>query len=109
MKIKALKARIYINDIEEPKQLKGVNGLHLNNLADFKSTYFTDVNEDSYRILVKMWYFGITTLSTIGYGDFHPVSMAERIIILPVLLFGVAIFSIIMSEYIEIILNHKSK
>ena len=24
---------------------------------------------------VKVWYFALTTLSTIGYGDFHPISL----------------------------------
>jgi hypothetical protein len=47
--------------------------------------------------MVKVFYFAITTLSTIGYGDFHPVSVLEKVIISPILLFGVAIFSFIMS------------
>ena len=24
---------------------------------------------------VKVWYFSLTTLSTIGYGDLHPISL----------------------------------
>ena len=58
--------------------------------------------------LVKLCYFAITTLSTIGYGDLHPVSVQERVIILPILMFGVAVFSLIMSQYIEILLNMNS-
>lgn len=46
--------------------------------------------------LVKVWYFAITTLSTIGYGDFHPVSIMERVVALAILLFGVSVFSFIM-------------
>ena len=55
-----------------------------------------------------MWYYGITTLSTIGYGDFAPKAVQEKIIILFVLLFGVTIFSFIMGNFIEILMNYKS-
>jgi hypothetical protein len=49
------------------------------------------------QLMVKCFYFAITTLSTIGYGDFHPVSVLEKVAVSPILLFGVAIFSFIMS------------
>ena len=58
--------------------------------------------------LTKVWYFAITTLSTIGYGDFHPVSIKERICALLILLFGVSVFSFIMGQFIEILMNYKS-
>jgi len=60
------------------------------------------------RVLVKMWYFAITTLSTIGYGDFSPQSKEERLIAITILLFGVTMFSFIMSQFIEILLNYNS-
>ena len=46
--------------------------------------------------MVKMWYYGITTLSTIGYGDFSPKSSPEKLVISFVMMIGVAIFSYIM-------------
>jgi len=46
--------------------------------------------------LTKVLYFAITTLSTIGFGDFAPVSIQERFIASFILLFGVAVFSFIM-------------
>jgi len=55
-----------------------------------------------------MWYYGITTLSTIGYGDFGPKAVQEKIICLFVLLIGVTIFSFIMGNFIEILMNYKS-
>ena len=58
--------------------------------------------------LIKVWYFAITTLSTIGYGDFSPVSTNERLIASFILLFGVAVFSFIMGQFIEILMNYKS-
>ena len=41
-------------------------------------------------------YFTFTTLSTVGFGDYHPRSDIERIVGAVILFFGVAIFSIFM-------------
>lgn len=60
----------------------------------FYDTPGEDVTE--YDMLVRVWYFAITTLSTIGYGDYHPVSTEERMMASLILMFGVAIFSFIM-------------
>ena len=54
-----------------------------------------------------MIYFALTTLSTIGFGDFTPVSSLERSTAAFILLFGVAIFSFIMGQFIEILMNYK--
>lgn len=48
-------------------------------------------------------YFTITSLSTVGFGDYHPRSDTERAFGAFILLFGVAIFSIIMGNFIEIL------
>jgi len=55
-----------------------------------------------------MWYFGITTLSTVGYGDFAPKAIEEKLIIFFVLFFAVNIFSFIMGKFIDILVNYKS-
>ena len=69
----------------------------------------THISEDEYfDYLIKEIYFAITTLSTIGYGDFHPVSQMERSIAAFILLWGVTIFSFIMGQFIEILMNYKS-
>jgi hypothetical protein len=52
-------------------------------------------------------YFSFTTLSTVGFGDFHPRSNIERILAAVVLLVGVAVFSFIMSNFIEILMRYK--
>ena len=52
-------------------------------------------------------YFTFTTLSTVGFGDFHPRSEVERIVATFILLIGVAIFSFIMGNFIEILLGYK--
>lgn len=48
-------------------------------------------------------YFSITTLSTVGYGDLYPISSAEQIVGIIIMLGGVAFFSFIMGSFIEII------
>lgn len=57
---------------------------------------------------MKVWYFALTTLATIGYGDFSPVSTQERFVGAFVLMIGVAIFSLVMAQFIEILMNYKS-
>jgi len=53
-------------------------------------------------------YFAFTTLSTIGFGDYHPMSKIERVVASFILLIGVALFSFIMGNFIEILLSYKS-
>ena len=50
-----------------------------------------------------MTYFSFTSLSTVGLGDFNPRSDYERLIISLILMFGVAVFSYVMGNFIEII------
>lgn len=52
-------------------------------------------------------YYSFTTLSTVGFGDFHPRGNHERIIACFVLMFGVAIFSYIMGNFISILDSFK--
>lgn len=59
--------------------------------------------------MVLMLYFALTTLSTVGYGDYHPVSRPEMIYSCIVMLGGVAFFSYIMGNFIEIISNYEAK
>jgi hypothetical protein len=42
--------------------------------ANFCQMYFKDNTTTKGDKLVKIWYFGITTLSTVGYGDLYPRS-----------------------------------
>lgn len=54
-----------------------------------------------------MVYFAFTTLSTVGFGDYYPISDLERVIGAIMLLAGVAIFSYIMGNFIEILNKFK--
>lgn len=53
--------------------------------------------------MIILMYFSFTSLTTVGFGDFNPRSNVERLFISFGLLFGVAIFSYIMGQFIEII------
>ena len=50
-------------------------------------------------------YFMFTTLSTVGFGDFNPKSEIERTIMTFILLIGVACFSWIMGQFIQILIQ----
>lgn len=58
--------------------------------------------------LTVVVYFMFTTLSTVGFGDFNPKSEIERVLMTFILLIGVACFSWIMSQFIEILLKVQS-
>jgi hypothetical protein len=59
--------------------------------------------------LVVSCYYALTTLSTVGYGDYYPISNRERFAAVLVMLGGVAFFSYIMGNFIEIISNYEKK
>lgn len=52
-----------------------------------------------------MIYFSTTTLSTVGFGDYAPRSNSERIFYSFVLIFGVAIFSLMMGIFMDIVVK----
>ena len=59
--------------------------------------------------LVKILYFALTTLSTVGYGDIYPVSYIEMFIAVLIMFAGVAFFSYIMSNLMEIFQSIEAK
>ena len=66
-------------------------------------------NEDTFRKLIICWYFVLTSLSTVGYGDYVPISNIERIVSIFIIIWGVTFFSYIMGNCIEIISNYDKK
>ena len=52
---------------------------------------------------MALLYFSFTTLTTVGFGDLHPSSDAERLFMAFGMLFGVSLFSYYMGELIEMI------
>ena len=76
-----------------------INDIYINNDHD---TFFKrfDINDKPPLVcsLVMMYYF-FTTLSTVGFGDYYPVGNLERIVTIPILIFGVMVFSYIMGNF----------
>ena len=75
---------------------------------DEKFTFMNFYNLKDYdpsKRLIIVVYFAFTTLSTVGFGDFNPKHEAERILTTFILLVGVAVFSYIMGQFIEILMN----
>ena len=63
-----------------------------------------NIQDKSYKeVTIIMTYFAFTSLSTVGFGDYAPISNLERAIGAFMLLSGVAIFSYIMGNFIEMI------
>lgn len=62
-------------------------------------------DKESMHQLIVSCYFALTTLSTVGYGDYYPISNQERFVTLIIQLGGVAFFSYIMGNFIEIVAN----
>ena len=60
-----------------------------------------------YVKLIYSCYFILTTLSTVGYGDFYPVSILEKIVGSLIMFCGLTFFSILMNEFVGIILELK--
>jgi hypothetical protein len=71
--------------------------------------YFNLNDLDEFYQLTISCYYALTTLSTVGYGDFYPVSNIERVVAVIIMLLGVAFFSYIMGKFIEIIINYEKK
>jgi hypothetical protein len=51
---------------------------------------------DAYHRTVAITYYAITTLSTVGFGDFHPVGDHDRILMIIIFLVGNFLFSVIL-------------
>ena len=67
------------------------------------------INQIALSNSLKVVYFAFTSLSSVGLGDLHPKSDIERLLTAFILLFGVAIFSYIMGNLLEIFKNYAAK
>lgn len=53
--------------------------------------------------LVICCYFVMTTLTTVGYGDFSPQTNFEKIIGIIIMILGIAFFSYIMGNFTDVL------
>ena len=78
---------------EMPKDLQPPSFLTHYNLTDMPPS----------EVVIISLYYTLTSLSTIGFGDFVPQNSIERVVCSFILLFGVAIFSYIMNCLLELV------
>lgn len=67
------------------------------------------LNYGIWHRLILSCYFSLTMLSTVGYGDFYPISNNEMLYCVIVMLCGVAFFSYIMATLFDIMSTYKEK
>lgn len=63
------------------------------------SDFFTMPNPTPLQEMLRSWYFLVTTLSTVGYGDFYATNMLEKIMLIFILLIGISQFSLIVGQF----------
>lgn len=66
-------------------------------------------HKTKFETIIISWYYSMTTLTTVGYGDYYPISNTEIFVAVCYMLCGVVFFSYIMSSVIEIINNQQKK
>lgn len=59
--------------------------------------------------LLDAFYFTITTISTVGYGDLHPVSEGGKMLAMFLIVMGVGTFLGVIANTSEIILNNRER
>jgi hypothetical protein len=68
---------------------------HAHDLKDF--IHEKGIDElNAYDRTVAITYYAITTLSTVGFGDFHPVGDHDRVLMVIIFLVGNFLFSVIL-------------
>ena len=76
-------------------------------VEDSFKTYIGEELKNEY-VLATLIYYSMTTLAKIGYGDFFPLSDAEKLYTLVVLLFSLVFFSFLLDRFIDILQNSPS-
>jgi hypothetical protein len=70
--------------------------------------YYDLKDNTPFRNTIIGLYFGFTTLSTVGFGDYTPRSNFERVVGSFILILGVAIFSALTGNYISILKGYQN-
>lgn len=52
-----------------------------------------------------MTYYALTTLTTVGFGDYYPVTNNERLLIVPIFFAGLAGFSLMQGNLFALFLK----
>ena len=82
----------------EPRGIAGIANKTANTTANMNNFFYKwkiyELEKDSERFL-RVFYFAFTSLSTVGFGDYYPLSDTERFVCFFIFIFGTAIFSYI--------------
>ena len=49
--------------------------------------------------MIEVSYFALTTLTTIGFGDLHPISDSEKVLMVLGFIGGVGVFTIMIGNF----------
>lgn len=63
------------------------------------------VDMEDGELYLTSFYFTVTTIVTVGYGDITPISMGEKIICIILMIMGVVSFSFTTGSLASIIQN----
>ena len=63
------------------------------------SDFFIMQNPTPLQEMLRSWYFLVTTLSTVGYGDYYATNMLEKSMLIFILLIGISQFSLIVGQF----------
>lgn len=93
-------------DLTKPNYPTDTDFTTLDGDIDAGFIYYFQLQENTHgENAIIVTYYAFTTLSTVGFGDYHPRSDPERAVCAIILLVGVAIFSYIMGNFIEILIS----
>ncbi|EGR26984.1 hypothetical protein IMG5_203830 [Ichthyophthirius multifiliis] len=81
------------------------------NIGDGKTLSFYEkfglYNYPDSKRLIICCYFVMTTLATVGYGDFSPQTNFEKIIGIIIMILGIAFFSYIIGNFTDVLASQK--
>lgn len=75
---------------------------NLPSLGNSFESYFSTADDNIDKV-TKLLYFSMTTVAKIGYGDFFPLSDAEKIMTVIILLISMIFFSYVLEQFINIL------
>lgn len=84
----------------DPESYYFVNRFEVFNLDEDPEESLNNVS----KMIITLMYFMLTTLSTVGFGDFFPSSIMEKIVGIFIEVVGVSIFAILMNEFIDAVI-----
>ena len=99
---------LIIADLNKTTHRSNEDPDHEHEAQEYFIEYYAIDSFDPMYTTIIAYYFALTSLSTVGFGDYNPRSNFERIFVSFMLVTGVAIFSFFMGVFIEILQGYES-